>query len=121
MLLLVLNISLGGAISLLLASLGNLLHIRPLKALALQTILVAYFISAWAIASGRVFDTRQVFSSIGQRLLAVAAACLAGFVVFRFLAGHFGLPVDLLFALAATCSSGFWFDRKTRAWLGTGG
>lgn len=80
--------------------------------------LICYAITAWAITFHRVFDARQVFLHLGQRLL-LALALTAGILIV-WQAGQFVLPpvVDLLVSVVICTPAAFWFDGKTQEWLG---
>lgn len=109
-----------GALGLLLAVLnvsGNWFHIRELKQAGIPAIFACYCFIAWAITYHRIFDARQVFLGLAQRVALVGVLSAATFGVWRLAETFLPSPAALTLGLALTCSVAFWLDRRTREWL----
>ncbi len=96
---------------------GNWFQIREIKQASIPAIFAAYCFLAWAITHHRIFDARQVFRSLAQRvtLFAVLSSCVYG--LWQVGGIFLPAPMDLVVSIALSCSMAFWFDRRTRAWL----
>lgn len=68
---LTLNLGIACLVLVTLTSIGNLLQLAVLKRLSIFIFVGSYILTAWAIALHRVFDAREVFLSLGQRLALV--------------------------------------------------
>lgn len=111
------NGALSGLVFIALTSAGNYLDIRALTRLSPVIILAFYILTAWAVTVHRIFDARQVFLTVLQRLLLVLALGLGILGSWR-LFGLFLLPpLDLLLGVAVCASLAFLLERKTREWF----
>jgi signal transduction histidine kinase len=114
---LTMNAGIACLLAIIVNGIGSYLDIRALPRLSPLIILGFYVLTAWAVTVHRIFDARQVFLSVLQRLLLVL---LLGFGIF---AGWwlFGLillpPADLLLSVAVCTSLAFLVERKTREWF----
>src|ERR1035437_8785820 len=117
----VLNSATGALLAVGFAFLGRSLDIPILRRLSPFAVIGACALAAWAVTYYRIFDVRQVFLSLAQRI---------GLVLFLGLGIYFvsqGLdrilpPTAALFLSVAICSSlALWLDRRSREWLGLGG
>ncbi len=109
-----------GTLGLLLAILnliGNWFQIREIRQASIPVIFAAYCFLAWAITHHRIFDARQVFRSLAQRvtLFAVLSSCVYG--LWQLGGKILPAPVDLVVSVTLSCSAAFWLDRRTREWL----
>jgi signal transduction histidine kinase len=96
---------------------GSYLNLRALSRLSPLTIVMFYALTAWAVTVHRVFDARQVFLSVVQRLILITVMCCGIFAGWWL----FGLillpPTDLLLSVAVCIISVFYLERKTRDWF----
>jgi signal transduction histidine kinase len=114
---LALNIGIAALITALLTTLGNFVQISALKRLSIVTVFFAYAISAWAINAHHIFDLRQVFTPLAQRVglvLVLAAGIAAAIWALDISMPH---PLALVLVIAGFCSLAFWLDRQSRDWL----
>lgn len=98
-------------------SAGYYLEFRALSRLSPLIILGFYVLTAWAVTVHRIFDARQVFLSLIQRVLLIAALCgsvFGGWWLFGFILLP---PMDLLASIAVCSSLAFLLERKTREWF----
>lgn len=116
-----LNFGTACVLSLALASIGNLFHLFALKRLSLFVFAGSYALTAWAITFHRVFDARQVFLSLGQRLAMAVVLALCTLALWRLCEGFLPTPADLFLSIGLCSSGAFWLDRKSRDWLGLTG
>jgi signal transduction histidine kinase len=96
---------------------GAYTDLRILARLSPLVVLLCFTLTAWAITIHRVFDARQVFAALGQRLLVFAVLCTGVVLLSRRLSPLVHPPFDLLLSLAACGALAFWLDRKTREWF----
>jgi signal transduction histidine kinase len=101
----------------LLNSAGNFLGERALSRLSPIAVLAFYGLTAWAVTFHRVFDARQVFLSLGQRVMLVLLLGLGVFAGTWLLAPVVPSPFDLFISVAAFGPLAFWLDRSSRDWL----
>jgi signal transduction histidine kinase len=96
---------------------GGYLDIRWISRLSPLVVLGFYVLTVWAVTIHRVFDSRQVFLNVAQRLLTIST--LAGGI-------HFGTqllglvltpPTDLICAVTLFSTLAFWIDRRSRGWF----
>ncbi len=100
-----------------LTNVGSYADLRFLSRLSPVTILAFYMLTAWAVTVHRIFDARQVFLSVLQRLIIVLVMCL-GILGAEYLLGHFLPPTaGLLLSIILVSSVAFALERKTREWL----
>lgn len=96
---------------------GTYLNLRFLSRLSPLTVVTFYALTAWAVTVHRVFDARQVFLSVLQRLVLVLVLCLGIFGGWWL----FGLillpPADLFLSVGICCLLVFTLERKTREWF----
>ncbi|HKB58156.1 MAG TPA: ATP-binding protein [Lacunisphaera sp.] len=111
------NGALSGFVFIVLSSVANYLDLRALSRLSPMIILGFYVLTAWAVTFHRIFDARQVFLSVVQRLSLVLVLCL-GIIGGRWLFGTIlPPPADLLLSVALGSSLAFLLERKTREWF----
>ena len=68
---LVLNFGIACLLLVVLTSVGNIFHLSILKKISLFVFVGSYFLTAWAIALHRVYEARQMFCALAQRLTMV--------------------------------------------------
>lgn len=114
---LIFNAGIVSLFTILLNSAGYYLEYRALARLSPIIILGFYALTAWAVTVHRIFDARQLFLSVVQRLVLVLVLSF-GIIGCRWL---FGLilpaPADLLLGVAACSFLIFTLERKTRDWF----
>lgn len=114
---LIFNAGIACLIVLVLNGAGYYLNLRPLSRLSPLMILLFYGLTAWAITVHRIFDARQVFLSVVQRLVLVLVCCLGIFGGWWLFGLILPPPADLLLGVAACSFLIFTLERKTREWF----
>jgi signal transduction histidine kinase len=114
---LTLNAGVACLLAIFVNGIGSYLDIRALPRLSPLIILGFYFLTAWAVTVHRIFDARQVFLSVLQRLVLVLVLCLGIFGCWWLFALILLPPADLLLSVAVCASSVFILERKTREWF----
>jgi signal transduction histidine kinase len=117
---LTLNAGIACLLAIAVNSAGYYLELRALSRLSPLIILGFYVLTAWAVTVHRIFDARQVFLSVVQRLVLVTILC-SGIFGGWWLFGLILLPpVDLILSIAVCSSLAFLLERKTREWFRLG-
>ncbi|MBI2814892.1 MAG: hypothetical protein HYX71_11475 [Opitutae bacterium] len=99
------------------SAVGNYFDLRFLPRLTPLIILIFYGLTAWAVTVHRVFDARQIFLSLAQRLVLVLVLGL-GIVGLDYLLQNLLPPAaSLLLSVAVGSSFAFLLERKTREWF----
>ncbi|MDB6113745.1 MAG: zraS 1 [Lacunisphaera sp.] len=111
------NGALSGFAFIALSSVGNYFDLRSLTRLSPIIILAFYVLTAWAVTIHRIFDARQVFLSVVQRLALVLVLCLGIFGGWWLFAFTLPPPTDLLLSVAVSSVFAFWLERKSRDWF----
>ncbi len=111
------NAGIACLLTLALNTVGHFLDIRAFSRLSPLPILAFYALTAWAVTFHRVFDARQVFVSLGQRVVLIATLCLGILGLGRLLSPFIAAPFDLILSIALVGPFAFWLDRCTRDWL----
>lgn len=113
----------GGTIAILsvgLVSVGTFISSQELKGLAVAVTLIGYSTMVWAITVHRIFDAKQIFVSVGQRLITVVVVVIATIGLVNLWNSALWYMLSLCFG---ACFGGFvayHLDRATRKWLGIG-
>lgn len=97
---------------------GGMLGIPWLRRLGPLGFIVIHALTVWAVCSHKVFDARQVISSIAQR---VVFLCILGCAAVAAVLGLNGLvdsPFDVLLGALLTGVFAIVFERPTRKWFG---
>lgn len=114
---LAMNLVIAGLIGTLLTAVGTYLDSSALKRLSIAAFFCAYAASAWAISTHRIFEFRQVFTSISQRISVIiisgVGVASATWFLDIFLPQYIALFISTLFFGALA----FLLDRKSREWL----
>lgn len=97
---------------------GGLLGIPWLRRIGPLGFIVLHALTVWAICSHKVFDARQVISSIGQRALFLCVLGCGAVAVVTALKGRVDHPFDVLLAALLTGVLAILFERPTRKWFG---
>lgn len=114
---LTLNAGIGCLLVIIVSSIGYFFDIRALSRLSFIIILGFYVLTAWAVTVHRVFDARQVFLSVVQRLLLVVTLSLGIFCIDYFLSGLTSPVLSLLISVTVGSTCAFLLERKTREWF----
>jgi signal transduction histidine kinase len=96
---------------------GYYLEIRALSRFSPVVILVFYCITAWAVTIHRVFDARQVFLSVAQRVGMVIILSTGIYLGSYWLEAVLPLPTNIIITVAFCATFSFWLDRRSRGWL----
>ncbi len=114
---LTINGSITCVVAVAMTGLGNYLNVPPLARFSALAILVFYALTAWAVTFHRVFDARQVFVSLGQRVALIIILCGGIFGLHYLFSAFITAPLDLLLGIALVGPLAFWLDRNSRDWL----
>jgi len=114
---LILNAGIACLIAIIATAIGNYLDFRILSRLSPLVILVFYAITAWGVTIHRVFDARQVFVSVAQRVGLIVILSMGIFWSWRLLEVSMSSNLALVVSIAAWSTSAFWLERKTRDWF----
>jgi len=114
---LIFNAVIACLIALILTGAGNFLNLRTLSRLSPLVILVFYGLTAWAVTIHRVFDARQVFHQLAQRVALIFALTISIYGCNEFLSSVLPPPGDLVASIAVSSTFAFWLHRKSREWL----
>ena len=114
---LTLNAGVACLLAIIANSIGYYLDLRSLSRLSPLIILAFYVLTAWAVTIHRIFDARQVFFSVVQRLVLVFVLGLGIFGCQWAFGFALPAPVDLLLSVAVCSAFAFWLERKSREWF----
>ena len=114
---LTLNAGIACLLAILVNAIGNLLDLRFLTRLSPLIVLAFYILTVWAVTIHRVFDARQVFLSVGQRLFMVAVMITGIYGGSLFLEPLMPAPLNLLACIAVCSVFAFTIDRRSRNWF----
>lgn len=117
----VLNVSIGTCLSLVLFFAGNILSMPALKISGLCVISCVFVMTVWATTVHRIFDARQVYAFLGQRVAVVVIIALATWGLAQIVNLFLSHPVGLIVSIMLCASAGFGLDYKMREWLHMGG
>jgi len=118
---LVLNSGVVALLAVGLALITHYLAIPRIRLLIHLVVIAGCALSAWAVTYYRVFDVRQVFISLAQRVGLVLSLGLCIFVGSLTISTIVVQPVALILSIVIFSSVVFWLDRRSRAWLGIDG
>jgi signal transduction histidine kinase len=100
-----------------LTAIASYYNIRSLSRLSPIVIFIFYVFTAWAITFHRVFDARQVFLSVVQRLILVVLLTAGTFLTWQALRNSVADPGALMLSIALWSTFAFWLENRTRDWL----
>lgn len=103
------------------STVGNILHLPVLRRASILGLLATNILTAWSITFHHVFDARQLFRSLGQRLAMIAVLGLGIFGVSRSLENFLSPLLSVLLSAASCGPLALLLDRKSREWLDLGG
>ena len=118
---LVLNCAVGALLALGVAFFSYFLHAPSLRRAIPLVIIGSYSLAAWAVTYYRIFDVRQVFLSLAQRIGLVLFLGLGIFFAWQGLDRILPPTAALFLGVAIFGSLALWLDRRSREWLGLGG
>ncbi len=111
------NTSIACLITIALTGLGYYLNLRFLARLAPTAGLILYAFTAWVITFHRVFDARQIFLSVAQRLIVVIFICCIVFTIWhvesRFHSTYYGVISIVIVCSLLTLK----LDELSRGWF----
>jgi len=114
---LILNAGVACLLAVIINGIGSYLDIRFIARLSPLIIFVFYVLTVWAITIHRVFDARQVFLSVTQRvgmIVALTGGIYGGSVLLQTTVPS---PGNLIISIIAFSTVAFWLDRHSRGWL----
>ncbi len=114
---LILNAGIAGLLAIIVNAAGNYLDLRFLPRLTPLIILVFYGFTAWAVTVHRVFDARQVFLSVVQRLVLMLVLGFGIVGLDRLLQDFLPPTASLILSVVVGSSFAFLLERKTREWF----
>ncbi len=113
----ILNAVIACLVAITATAIGNYLDLRILSRLSPLIILAFFTLTAWAVTIHRVFNARQVFLSIAQRVSLIIVLSFGVYWSWRLLDGTVPSPFALVLAIAVFSTLAFWLERKTRDWF----
>ncbi len=114
---LILNAVIACLLAIIVSALGIYLDLRFLSRLTPLIILVFYGLTAWAVTIHRVFDARQVFLQLVQRIGLIAVLSAGTYGCWRLLSPILPPPADLILSIALFSTLAFWLENKSRDWF----
>jgi signal transduction histidine kinase len=96
---------------------GGYLDIRSIARLSTLVILGFYILTVWSVTIHRVFDARQIFLSVAQRLFMVAVMTAGIYGGSLLLEPWLQPPLNLLACIAVCSVFAFTIDRRSRNWF----
>ena len=114
-----LAVNAGGAALLLMGlnALGNLLSNRAFNRLSVLLVFAATALTACALLMHRVFNAREVFWQLAQRLWFVLILSAGIYGLWITTTNLFVEPFGLLFSIAAFSPVAVWLDKQSRGWF----
>ncbi len=114
---LILNAGIACFVAIIVNALGIFFDLRFLSRLTPLIILVFYGLTAWSVTVHRVFDARQVFLSVAQRVGLIFLLSTGTYFFWRLLALVMPPPGDLILSIALCSTLAFWLEGKSREWF----
>ena len=114
---LTLNAGIACLLAIIITGIGYYLDLRVISRLSPLIILGFFMLTAWAVTVHRIFDARQVFLSILQRLCLVLALWLGIVGVSELLSKLLPAAASLLLSVAVCSFFAFLLERKFREWF----
>jgi len=111
------NCALGCIAVITISTIGSYLDLRIISRLSPLVILVFYVLTAWAVTIHRIFDARQVFLQLLQRLVLISVLTASIYACSRLLNTVLPAPADLILSIALSSTLAFWLHRKSREWF----
>lgn len=117
----VLNSAIAALLAVGVGFISNSLHSPITRRLIPFIIISAFALGAWAVTYYHIFNVRQVFVSLGQRLGLVVFLGLGIYFSSQILGTFMPQPVAVILSVAVFSAAAFWLDRRSRDWLSLGG
>ncbi len=114
---LTINCALLGFTAITLNAIGRYTNFEIISRLNPLIVLGFYALTAWAVTFHRVFDARQVFLTVMQRLILMLTLCLGILGCRQLLAVTLEPPADLVLSVILVSSVAFLLERKSRDWF----
>ncbi|HVS50799.1 MAG TPA: HAMP domain-containing sensor histidine kinase [Opitutaceae bacterium] len=96
---------------------GNLLKIRLLNRASILVVFFYYLSTGWMLTAYRIFEPRQIFLALGQRVGLLLLVAAIGFELWTILSMRIVAPFGLLISLVICSALTVWLDGKSRSWL----
>jgi signal transduction histidine kinase len=114
---LILNAGVACFVAITVNALGIYFDLRFLSRLTPLIILIFYGLASWAVTIHRVFDARQVFLSVGQRIGLITVLSAGIYLGWWLLTPLLPAPGGLILSIALCSTLAFWLEGKTREWF----
>ncbi|MEJ1973288.1 MAG: ATP-binding protein [Lacunisphaera sp.] len=114
---LILNAGIACLLAIVVLAVGNYFDLRILSRLTPLIVLVFFTLTAWAVTIHRVFDARQVFLSVAQRVALIIVLSLGIYWGWRLIETIMPSTVALILSISICSTAAFWLERKTGDWL----
>jgi len=116
--LLVINTAAGGLVITILNALGNYLGNRTFNRASVIGVFLITVMTAWALVSPRVFNSRQIFFIIGQKIFLGSILAGTSWALAQVFAYSFSETVAWFISIALCSTSFFWVEKNTRRAFG---
>ena len=111
------NCALGCIAVIAVTTIGSYLDLRAISRLSPLIILVFYGLTAWGVTIHRVFDARQIFLSVAQRIGLISVLSIGTYGCWRLLSPVLPAPGDLILSIALCSTLAFWLEGQSRDWF----
>ena len=98
-------------------TLGNAFDSTAIKRLSVAVFFVVYLVTAWAVTAHRIFDLKQVFIELAQRVFVILIPGIAIIFCISILNDVIHPTIAALVSVFTFISLAFWLERKTRIYL----
>ena len=112
-----LNFYLMGLLVTTLLTVANLTKIYSLRKPTLILVLMGHGLTALTLSYHRVYDIKQVFVFLGQRIVLLTGVGGIALLAAKGLGRFEPWPINMFVGIAFGTSLGFWLDSKLRGWL----
>lgn len=118
---LVLNLGGGAIVFLTLNAIGNILHNRTFNRVSIVLILAASTLTACALLVHRVFNIKELFLQVSQRIWSSCILCGSIYIAWKTTSHAITEPFGLLISIAIFGPIAVWLDKQSRTWFDLAG
>jgi signal transduction histidine kinase len=115
---LIINFGLMCLATLALTVVASILDLRFISRLSPIVVLIFYALTAWNVTFRRVFDARQIFLSIAQKLTLATTLCGSILIIARLAEQVIPSSAAIIVSVTFCSFSAFWLERKSRLFFG---